>query len=231
MFHDSTRPVIHMRMSKQSVYFQFCVNVKNEAPGAPNVQPLWQIYTCPAASGHTLYTDMRALHHKPCSSLVCHSLYYTSKVIPAEQLMDLDAQTWLPLKHESLCQQNKQQSPSRTLQTCDIPSITLDFLPCLTAPSRHLADPQRTQLLSLCGQVAAVMHVGPSLSCTTPADNSSKNNTVFWQQEVGTMHSTAAFLAFLRSAAGIDLHSHSQPHMFTPHHGCRCSTESCAMHA
>lgn len=103
----------------------------------------------------------------------------------------------------------KQQRPSKTLQAFDISSFTLHFLPCLTAPSRHLADPQRTQLLSLCGQVAAVTHVGPSLSCTTPADNSSENYAAFWQRELGTMHSITAFLAYLRFASSTDLHSRS----------------------
>ena len=176
--------------------------------------------------------DLGAFDHEPCSSLVCHSLYYTSKVIPAEQLLDLNAQngTGQTLKHKSLCRKNKEPCPSITLQACDISSFTLHSLPCLTAPSRHLADPQRTQLLNLCGKVAAVMHVGPSLSCTTPADNFSKICAVFWQQESGKMHSTVDLLAHLRFQAGIEVHLRPHRIRSPPNHGCRCSTKSCDMH-
>ncbi len=165
------------------------------------------------------------------------------KLISAEQLMDLNAQTCLPFEHEHLCPQNKEQCPSRTSQACDVSSITLEFLPCLTAPSRHVADPQRSLLPSLYGQVVAVMHVGPSLSYTTPADHSGVNmqstlqtcwpwwshHVAFWQQESWTMHSTAAFLAHLHFAAVTDLYSCSK--RMCSHDGCRCSPEPCAMQA
>ena len=59
MFHMK---VIDLYMSKQPISFQLCINIMNEAPGALIMPPLRQLYTCLAATGHTLH--IRKLHQK-----------------------------------------------------------------------------------------------------------------------------------------------------------------------